>query len=493
MTVILGQFKVFLSQDSSNFTIRSEIPPTSNSLNSQLPPLSNPCYGIKLLSQIEDYSIIMDSYDQVVLFQYFIYPKNYTQTAICLNQNHFYIEIFDQVNMKNNLVLSREDSNLQKYIKQIELRRLSSKQLVGNYILLIAEIEKNDLDYCYKYNTTYISVFDCNMKIIFKEKPIQGSPLNKTKSSTNMDNEGRSNADIQDLQSNSKEIYQNNDIVFYSKKKEYLVKRNFYLRFVNSILGENIALNTVNSLLYSYEYKREEPRTENTETAIQTSKEESNSILVTSQPQRYSNITSFSKCDYSKCQESQDISFLEFNHDTIYFKLIIGLNSTLTQEKEYDISKIILIVDKSSIEEQSFLREILLTNEQTSQSQMEFLTENNIIESKWDTSKRDKKIEFYQDITHLVNKKTEYYQLTLLHFPKSFKLLFTINVKDVGESSSEERIVLRVDNINPFKIYKIIDTGSQIFWVIVGLGSLIGLLIISTLIFKIVRCLYYTK
>ena len=344
----------------------------------------HPCLDDILLENFhKNYSIVFESYDKVNLMKYYFNDK----LLKCIERVDLYIEFLNPSKIES------QTKDLNSTMK-LPLKKISENTL-------ISEITYSHFSNCHKYNTTYVSVFDCAMFFNIDLK-------NNINDFLEYSEEEKNNT-----------VSENLNLNFNTKM--LVLKNNFSIRIVDSVIQNNVPIGTVNSLLYTYEYNSGNTKSKNY------------------------NIT-LDKCN-GKCFEKS--KFFNFNDFTkIYFKLDAPSN--------FNLFKVVLTVDENQIGTD------FISNK--------FLSINNTHQNK------DNKLNFYMDVTDKVLLERNFYSLTLPSFPKKFNLLFTYSIYSI----SDEKIILQVNNLEPYTFK------NNNFLLLLIFSGFIGISIIITLIIEIV-------
>lgn len=403
-----------------------------------------------------NYSLVFDSYDELLLFQLSVYTEeNKLNDTFAIFQDSNVTFFFDSPDIKRD----SNNSNITNSVTYFPSSELGYKVMIKeNFVLITAKIVKDNIVNCSHYNTTYASVYDCNTEI-------------------NINN------------------------------SEYSIPLS--IRFIDKIIGLSLNINTKNSLLYAYEYNYNNIEIEDYY--------DDSYLQYSSKPSQFNKEIDFNRCDNENCREKSGY-FDSINFEDFFFKL--NFNSSILNEYDIKIKKMVLTVDAYQEQKQvkifSLIENYLSNNNDKSNNDNEpnesdttsgdsqFLSEENSISFKTNNTQEDIKanvskredntlsnatlnkensnnnyIEFYQDITHLLIDNSEYYQFSLDYFPRMFNLIITINAVKKKDSYSEEKIVLYINNIVPFKKYDITDSDNPNFLLIIVTLCFLSLLVLT--------------
>lgn len=401
----------------------------TSKVNSQKVTSESQLYNNKVLDCVErltrslnNYTLVLDTYDEISLLQLFLYNEDITKTKECLDSGENWLE-FNSINL-NSKISSNNNNSTFKTLKNSE------------YLLIIAEFNKEMLNNCTHYETFYLAATDCRV-----------------------------------------------DLNFIINNKQ--VKKSIFIRFIKKISNTKIPLET-SSFLYAYEYDHKE-------TNIETDAYESNSNIsdnksnyeVVISPLKFSNFTNFIKCDTIECLQNIGI-FGNYDFKTVYFKI--------TNEVEIDLmyniklEKVIMVVNNDQDNNANNL-EFIDSNENDNE---EFLS-NNLVNSKVtgnniSNNNRTHAV-FFKDITHLVEQVKNFYALKLKFYPEKFNLILTFSLKNTNPSKTEEKMMYRVNDFTPFSKLTLLSTVSPNFRILLYTVAAILFLILSAMLLVCLKCI----
>lgn len=235
----------------------------------------------RLTQSLNNYTLVLDTYDEVSLLQLFLYNEDIIKTKECFDAGENWLEF--------NSVTSNLKSNVSNYNNKSTFKTLKNTE----YLLIIAEFTKEMLTNCTHYETFYLAATDCQV-----------------------------------------------DFNFIINSKQII--KSLYIRFIEKISNTKIPLET-SSFLYAYEYNNKEANVKlNT---YKSSYEIPNSNFnseVNISPIKFSNYTNFIKCDTIECLQNNEI-FGNYDFKTVYFKITNEVELDLIYNIK--LEKVIMVVN----------------------------------------------------------------------------------------------------------------------------------------------------